>query len=108
MADNAQTHDRAVACGLYRTSEPIEDAIEAGVLVYYHNHGDPGPGVYLPRAWRSHVRVVPGAPEISAPSSSQLGGVFRSVSVGASETLAEVILRPGNTSASRAASERGL
>jgi len=37
-------------CGLYRTTKPL-GSIEAGRLVYYHNHGDPGPGVYLPEAW---------------------------------------------------------
>ena len=36
------------------------------------------------RTWRSHLRVVPGAPESLAPSSSQLGGVFLSVTVRAS------------------------
>lgn len=39
------------ACGLYRTTEPI-DGVPAGRLVYFHNHGDPGPGVYLPESWR--------------------------------------------------------
>ena len=38
-------------CGLYRTSVPLGDAIPAGKLVYFHNHGDPGPGVYLPERW---------------------------------------------------------
>lgn len=37
-------------CGLYRTTEPIE-GVPANQLVYFHNHGDPGPGVYLPEAW---------------------------------------------------------
>lgn len=37
-------------CGLYRTKSPIGD-VPAGRLVYFHNHGDPGPGVYLPRRW---------------------------------------------------------
>ncbi|HVV88231.1 MAG TPA: hypothetical protein VHE35_34555 [Kofleriaceae bacterium] len=37
-------------CGLYRTLAPI-GGIEAGRLVYFHNHGDPGPGVYLPERW---------------------------------------------------------
>ncbi len=23
-----------------------------GRLVYFHNHGDPGPGIYLPKEWR--------------------------------------------------------
>jgi hypothetical protein len=37
-------------CGLYRTKGQIGD-IPAGRLVYFHNHGDPGPGVYLPSGW---------------------------------------------------------
>lgn len=37
-------------CGLYRTSEPIGN-VPANRLVYFHNHGDPGPGVYLPESW---------------------------------------------------------
>ena len=38
------------ACGLYLTRSPI-GAVPAGRLVYFHNHGDPGPGVYLPTRW---------------------------------------------------------
>lgn len=38
-------------CGLYRTTAPIDGHLPAGRLVFFHNHGDPGPGVYLPRAW---------------------------------------------------------
>ena len=37
-------------CGLYRTTVPIGD-IPAPSLVYFHNHGDPGPGIYLPETW---------------------------------------------------------
>jgi hypothetical protein len=37
-------------CGLYRTTTAV-GAIEAGRLVYFHNHGDPGPGLYLPESW---------------------------------------------------------
>lgn len=37
-------------CGVYRTTAAIGN-IEAGRLVYFHNHGDPGPGVYLPERW---------------------------------------------------------
>ena len=37
-------------CGLYRTTRALND-VPAGRLVFFHNHGDPGPGVYLPRAW---------------------------------------------------------
>jgi hypothetical protein len=43
-----------IPCGIYRTTAPIEDLVPAGVLVYYHNHGDPGPGVYLPKSWRNN------------------------------------------------------
>ena len=38
-------------CGLYRTTGPLASVPE-GRLVYFHNHGDPGPGVYLPKEWR--------------------------------------------------------
>ena len=37
-------------CGVYRTTAAI-GGIEAGRLVYFHNHGDPGPGMYLPERW---------------------------------------------------------
>lgn len=38
-------------CGLYRTIGPI-GSVEAGRLVYFHNHGNPGPGIYLPKSWK--------------------------------------------------------
>lgn len=38
-------------CGLYRTTGPI-GSIPADRLVYFHNHGDPGPGLYLPSGWK--------------------------------------------------------
>jgi hypothetical protein len=37
-------------CGLYRTTQPLDD-VPAGRLVYFHNHGDPGAGIYLPADW---------------------------------------------------------
>lgn len=37
-------------CGLYRTTQPVA-GVPAGRLVYFHNHGDPGAGVYLPSGW---------------------------------------------------------
>lgn len=37
-------------CGLYKTTGAI-GAVPAGRLVYFHNHGDPGPGLYLPERW---------------------------------------------------------
>lgn len=42
-------------CGLYRTVKPI-GGVEAGRLVYFHNHGNPGPGLYFPEGW-SHNRA---------------------------------------------------
>ncbi|MFC1610813.1 hypothetical protein ACFL6C_07635 [Myxococcota bacterium] len=44
------------SCGLYRTTIPIGE-VPAGRLVYFHNHGDPGPGIYLPQAWRANRAV---------------------------------------------------
>jgi len=38
-------------CGMYRTSGTI-GSVEGGRLVYFHNHGDPGPGLYLPKEWK--------------------------------------------------------
>src|SRR5689334_22277013 len=40
-------------CGLYRTVQPFAN-VEVGRLVYYHNHGNPGPGVYFPERWASN------------------------------------------------------
>jgi hypothetical protein len=37
-------------CGLYRTTVAV-GGIEAERLVYYHNHGNPGPGLYQPERW---------------------------------------------------------
>jgi hypothetical protein len=37
-------------CGLYRTVAAIGD-VPAGRLVYFHNHGNPGPGLYFPESW---------------------------------------------------------
>jgi hypothetical protein len=44
-------------CGLYRTTGQV-GPIPAGRLVYFHNHGDPGPGLYLPASWhRNRMRL---------------------------------------------------
>jgi hypothetical protein len=43
-------------CGLYRTTISI-GSVPAGRLVYFHNHGAPGPGIYLPREWRQNRAV---------------------------------------------------
>ena len=41
---------RLPPCGLYVTRAPIAN-VPAGRLVYFHDHGDPGPGIYLPSRW---------------------------------------------------------
>ena len=43
-------------CGLYRTTVAIGD-IAAGRLVFFHNHGDPGPGLYLPDEWEANRAI---------------------------------------------------
>jgi len=40
-------------CGLYRTAQPI-GTVGADRLVYFHNHGDPGPGLYFPERWTAN------------------------------------------------------
>ncbi len=37
-------------CGLYRTTRPLGE-LPPSRLVFFHNHGDPGPGIYLPTGW---------------------------------------------------------
>jgi len=41
-------------CGFYRTTVSVVGIPEKR-LVYFHNHGQPGPGVYLPSGWRNNV-----------------------------------------------------
>jgi hypothetical protein len=60
MADDLRT------CGVYRTTRALGDDVPAGRLVFFHNHGDPGAGVYLPAGWSAnraqwseHGHVVP-------------------------------------------------
>lgn len=40
-------------CGIYVTRAAI-GSVPAGRLVYFHNHGEPGPGVYLPSSWKNN------------------------------------------------------
>lgn len=40
-------------CGLYRTTRAL-DGLPARRLVYFHNHGTPGAGIYLPRTWSAN------------------------------------------------------
>ncbi len=42
-------------CGIYRTVNKVGE-IDAGRLVYFHNHGNPGPGLYPPEGW-AHNRA---------------------------------------------------
>lgn len=37
-------------CGLYRTTADVA-GIPKNRLVYFHNHGEPGAGLYLPAGW---------------------------------------------------------
>ncbi len=37
-------------CGLYRTLAPVA-GVPQGRLVFFHDHGNPGPGLYLPTGW---------------------------------------------------------
>ncbi|MBL8604673.1 MAG: hypothetical protein JNK72_22295 [Myxococcales bacterium] len=58
---------RLPPCGLYKTTLRL-GAIAAGRLVYFHNHGTPDPGVYLPVAWRHHrAQFSPEGTPIPAP-----------------------------------------
>ena len=43
-------------CGLYKTTKAFQN-IEAGRLVYFHNHGNPGAGVYLPKSWSNNLAI---------------------------------------------------
>lgn len=53
-------------CGLYRTTAEIA-GVPAGRLIYFHNHGDPGPGMYLPDRW-NHNRAHFAARGTTAPA----------------------------------------
>jgi len=53
-------------CGLYRTRAEIA-GIPAGRLVYFHDHGHPGPGLYLPTGWVAN-RARFDAPGVLLPS----------------------------------------
>ena len=41
-------------CGIYRTTRALGDEVPSGRLVYFHNHGEPGPGLYLPAGWSNN------------------------------------------------------
>jgi hypothetical protein len=70
-------------CGLYRTVKPI-GSVEAGRLVYFHNHGDPGPGLYFPESWTGNRArfsqngtVVPDKWDYSALQALPAEGFYR-------------------------------
>lgn len=41
------------ACGLYRTGRALGE-VAIGRLVYFHNHGNPGAGIYVPTGWHQN------------------------------------------------------
>ena len=43
-------------CGIYRTVKQIA-GIEPDRFVYFHNHGNPGPGLYFPEKWSANRAV---------------------------------------------------
>ena len=43
-------------CGIYKLTACVA-GIPAGRLVYFHNHGDPGPGLYLPETWQQNRAI---------------------------------------------------
>ena len=64
MTKDAET--KLPPCGLYVTRGAI-GAVPAGRLVYFHDHGDPGPGVYLPTSWVANKARFD-APGVTLPS----------------------------------------
>ena len=44
------------ACGVYRTVKQV-GPVEANRFVYFHNHGNPGPGLYFPERWDANRAV---------------------------------------------------
>jgi len=56
-------------CGIYKTRRALADAVPAGRLVFFHNHGDPGAGVYVPESWNLN-RAVFAEKGVPVPSDS--------------------------------------
>lgn len=44
-------------CGLYRMTQPLDRRLKAPQLVYFHNHGEPGPGIYPAVSWSRNKAV---------------------------------------------------
>jgi hypothetical protein len=58
-------------CGLYRTTKPIGE-IEAGRLVYFHNHGNPGAGLYFPEKWtHNRAHFTPNGMTLPSPADAK-------------------------------------
>ena len=58
-------------CGLYRTNATVA-GVPAGRLVYFHNHGDPGAGVYLPARWQqNHAQFEPRGHTLQSESEAE-------------------------------------
>ncbi len=47
-------------CGLYRMTQPLDRRLKAPQLVYFHNHGEPGPGVYPAVSWNRNKAAFAG------------------------------------------------
>jgi hypothetical protein len=57
-------------CGLYRTSVDVA-GVPAGRLVYFHNHGNPGPGIYPPSGWKANrAQFSPSGRTLDDPESA--------------------------------------
>ena len=73
------------ACGLYRTLAPVS-GVPAGRLVFFHNHGEPGPGIYLPTGWVANRAQFESGRTLDDPSHAALleplpeQGLYRVVS----------------------------
>jgi hypothetical protein len=57
MSDPSLNKESKRPCGFYRTTLALGDKIPAGILVFYHNHGEPGPGLYLPQRWHRNQAI---------------------------------------------------
>jgi hypothetical protein len=70
-------------CGLYRTTRAI-GAVPEGRLVFFHNHGNPGPGLYQPTGWRGNRArfagqgtLLPEPTDASALEALEAEGLYR-------------------------------
>lgn len=49
----SEAKNKLPACGIYRTTRALGE-VPVDRLVYFHNHGEPGPGIYLPERWQAN------------------------------------------------------